>query len=161
MEGFLLTKQPASTDRVGDSLERPEDFPFRVLLRVPEATTIPIFALGVEAQREEVERKLIRSTVEALARIVSGNLSRALPGRYGDHRLLNVRAWRSTRLGSHSLTRLRQRHSSTIILVLAFLGSRSGSKQSSGTARRSSKQPQLGVGEGRSPAPRSSLSMLP
>jgi hypothetical protein len=31
-----------------------------------------------------------------------------------------------------------------IILVLAFLGSTSGSKQSSGTARRSSKQQQLG-----------------
>ena len=28
---------------------RPEDFPFRVLLAVPEALTIPIFALRVEA----------------------------------------------------------------------------------------------------------------
>src|SRR5829696_7343586 len=102
MEGFLLTKQPASTERVGDSLERPEDFPFRVLLRVPEATTIPIFALGVEAQRDEVESKLMCSTLQALARIVSGNLSRALPCRYGDHRLLNVRRRVGRRMAIYS-----------------------------------------------------------
>jgi hypothetical protein len=70
---------------------RPEAYPFRVLLRTPEATTIPILALGVEAQREQVECKLCFSTREALARVVSGNLSRALEGRHGDHRLLNVR----------------------------------------------------------------------
>jgi hypothetical protein len=69
----------------------PADYPFRVLLRTPEATTIPIFALGAEAQRNEVEWKLMASTPETLTRVVSGNLSRALPGRYGDHRLLNVR----------------------------------------------------------------------
>src|SRR4051794_33345070 len=91
MKGFSLAGRPACTDPVGDSVGRPEDYPFRVLLRIPEATTIPIFGLGMEARREEVERKLIPSTLEVLARIVSGNLSRALPGRYGDHRLLNVR----------------------------------------------------------------------
>ena len=50
-----------------------------MLLTIPEATTIPIFALGIEAQRKEVERKLMSSTREALAGVVTGNLSRALP----------------------------------------------------------------------------------
>ena len=56
-EGFSLAG-PAYDD-VGHSLGRPEDYPFRVLLTIPEATTIPIFALGIEAQRKEVERKLM------------------------------------------------------------------------------------------------------
>jgi hypothetical protein len=73
-----------------------------VLLTIPEATTIPIFALSVEAQREQVECKLMASTREALVRVVSGNLSRALPGGYGDHRLLNVRRRVGRRMSIYS-----------------------------------------------------------
>jgi hypothetical protein len=80
----------------------PADYPFRVLLRTPEATTIPIFALGAEAQRNEVECKLMSSTRAALARVVSGNASRALPGRYGDHRLLTVRQRVGRRMAIYS-----------------------------------------------------------
>ena len=89
-------------DHVGHSLGKPEDYPFRVLLRIPEATTIPIFALGIEAQRKEVERKLMSSTREALARVLSGNTSRALEGRYGDHRLLNIRRRVDQRMAIYS-----------------------------------------------------------
>ena len=41
-------------DSVGHRVGRPEDYPFRVLLTIPEAATIPIFALGIEAQRKEM-----------------------------------------------------------------------------------------------------------
>ncbi len=72
---------------------RPEDFPFRVLLAVPDALTIPIFALGVEARRRPVEAEVVEDG-EALSRLVGGNLSRTLAqGRYGDHRFVQTR-WR-------------------------------------------------------------------
>ena len=100
-EGFSLAG--AAYDPVGHSLGRPEDYPFRVLLTIPEATTIPICALGLEAQRKEVERKLMSSTREALARVLSGNTSRALEGRYGDHRLLNIRRRVDWRMAIYSL----------------------------------------------------------
>jgi hypothetical protein len=93
---------PDLPNHVGHSLGRPEDYPFRVLLTIPEATTIPIFALGIEAQRKEVERKLMSSTREALARVLSGNTSRALEGRYGDHRLLNIRRRVDRRMAIYS-----------------------------------------------------------
>ena len=48
---------------------RPEHFPFRVLLAVPDALTIPIFALGVEARREPVEAEVVEDG-EALSRLV-------------------------------------------------------------------------------------------
>ncbi len=70
---------------------RPEDFSYRVLLAVPQALTIPVFGLGVEAQRQSVE-VTITSGRSALSRVVSGNLSRALvSSRYGEHRLLMIR----------------------------------------------------------------------
>ena len=73
------------------ALSRPEHIPFRVLLAVPEALTIPIFALGVEARREPVEAEVIEDG-EALSHLVGGNLSRTLvKGRYGDHRLVRTR----------------------------------------------------------------------
>lgn len=75
----------------GPELGLPQGFPFRVLLRVPEATTIPIFALGVEAGLNEIETELRIATTPALARLVSGNLSRAIPRRYGEHRLISTR----------------------------------------------------------------------
>ena len=49
---------------VGDGRGKPADYPFRVFLRTPEATTIPIFALGVEAERAPVEWKLMASRPE-------------------------------------------------------------------------------------------------
>ena len=67
---------------------RPEGFPFRVLLAVPDALTIPIFALGIEARREPVEAEVI-SDGEAFSRLVGGNLFRTLAkGRYGEHHLV-------------------------------------------------------------------------
>jgi hypothetical protein len=70
---------------------RPEDFPFRVLLAVPEALTIPLFALGAEARREPVEAEVI-SDKEAFSRLVGGNLFRTLAqGRYGEHRFVKTR----------------------------------------------------------------------
>ncbi len=75
MEGFLLTLRPASTDPLSEVLGRPEDYLFRVLLTIPEATTIPIFALSLEVQRKQVERKLMSSTREALAPVSSAAIS--------------------------------------------------------------------------------------
>ncbi len=70
---------------------RPEDLPCRVLLAVPQALTIPVFGLAVEAQRQPVDVTMT-SNRNALSRMVGGNLSRALVGgRYGTHRLLAVR----------------------------------------------------------------------
>ena len=48
---------------------RRDAFPFRVLLAVPEALTIPIFALGVEARREPIEAEVVEDG-EALSRLV-------------------------------------------------------------------------------------------
>jgi hypothetical protein len=79
-----------------------EDFPFRVLLAVPEATTIPIFALGVEAGRDQNESRVTFSTRQALARVISGNLSRSLPSRYGEHRLIKMRRRVGERTASYS-----------------------------------------------------------
>jgi hypothetical protein len=64
-------------------------FPYRVLLAVPDARTIPIFALGVEARREAVESTAVSR--EAHSSLIGGNLSRTLERRYGPHRLINVR----------------------------------------------------------------------
>lgn len=72
-------------------ISRAEDLPHRVLLKAPEALTIPISALGVEAGRDphEVTINLGR---EALSQAVSGNLSRSIAGGlYGYYRLINVR----------------------------------------------------------------------
>jgi hypothetical protein len=88
--GFFLV-DPAAPAPDGPELGLPQDFPFRVLLKAPYCTTIPIFALGVEAGRNEIETELRGATTTALARLVSGNLSRAIPGRYGEHRLMGVR----------------------------------------------------------------------
>ncbi len=68
----------------------PEDIRYRVLLALPDARTIPVFALGVEAERPALDTKVV-SSQEALSRLVGGNLSRALQGRYGGHRLVDVR----------------------------------------------------------------------
>jgi len=68
----------------------PEDIHYRVLLALPDARTIPVFALGVEAERPALDTRVIPSG-EALSRLVGGNLSRALRGRYGEHRLVDVR----------------------------------------------------------------------
>jgi hypothetical protein len=70
---------------------RLEALPFRVLLVVPEALTIPIFALGLEARREPVEAEVVLDK-EAFSRMVGGNLFRTLAqGRYGEHRFVNTR----------------------------------------------------------------------
>ncbi len=68
----------------------PEDIHYRVLLALPDARTIPVFALGVEAERSALHTRVV-SSGEALSRLVGGNLSRALQGRYGEHRLVDVR----------------------------------------------------------------------
>jgi len=84
-EGFSLAGKAASAVAIPA-----HDFCFRVLLALPDARTIPIFALGVEAGRYQIETKLVESR-EALSRLLGGNISRAIPGRYGEHRLINVR----------------------------------------------------------------------
>src|SRR5215204_2455438 len=75
-EGFSLAGKAASAVAIPA-----HDFCFRVLLALPDARTIPIFALGL---------KLV-AIREALSRLLGGNISRAIPGRYGEHRLINVR----------------------------------------------------------------------
>jgi hypothetical protein len=79
---------PDSTDipQVWD----PEDIRYRVLLALPDARTIPVFALGVEAERPALDTKVV-SSPGALSRLVGGNLSRAIQSRYGEHRLIGVR----------------------------------------------------------------------
>jgi hypothetical protein len=94
---------PDSTDipQVWD----PEDIRYRVLLALPDARTIPVFALGVEAERPALDTKVV-SSPEALSRLVGGNLFRALQGRYGEHRLVDVRRRvdKRTAVYSHWLT---------------------------------------------------------
>jgi hypothetical protein len=68
----------------------PGDIRYRVLLALPDARTIPVFALGVEAGRPALDTKVI-SSPETLSGLVGGNLSRALQSRYGEHRLIGVR----------------------------------------------------------------------
>ena len=65
-------------------------FPFYVLLAVPDARTILIFALSVEAQRGAIDVQVITDG-KALSGLIGGNLSRAVERRYGPHRLINVR----------------------------------------------------------------------
>jgi hypothetical protein len=81
-------KAPGSTDI--PQAWKPEDIRYRVLLALPDARTIPVFALGVEAERPALDTKVV-SSPEALSRLVGGNLSRALQNRYGEHRLVDVR----------------------------------------------------------------------
>jgi hypothetical protein len=81
---------------------KPEDLSYRVLLAVPQALTIPVLGLGVEAQRPPVEVSMTSSR-NALSRVVGGNLSRALVGgRYGEHRLLMVRRRIQTRIALYA-----------------------------------------------------------
>jgi hypothetical protein len=62
-----------------------------VLLAVPQALTIPLFALRAEARLEPVEAEVI-SDKEALSRLVGGNLFRTLAqSRYGEHQLVKTR----------------------------------------------------------------------
>jgi hypothetical protein len=68
----------------------PEDIRYRVLLALPDARTIPVFTLGVEAERPALDTKVV-SSPGALSRLVGGNLSRAIQSRYGEHRLIGVR----------------------------------------------------------------------
>jgi hypothetical protein len=68
----------------------PEDIRYRVLLALPDARTIPVFALGVEAERPALDMRVIPSG-ETLSGLVEGNLSRSLQSRYGEHRLVDVR----------------------------------------------------------------------
>ncbi len=77
-------------------------FPFRVLVEPPTATTIPIFALGVEAGRPATECAVM-SDHEAVKAKVSGNTGRALrSGRYGDHHLIAMRRRVSQRTALYS-----------------------------------------------------------
>ena len=68
----------------------PDDIRYRVLLVIPTETYIPIFALGVEAQRSQCETTVL-DLREELSRLVGGNLTRSLATRYGEHRLIQVR----------------------------------------------------------------------
>ena len=83
----------------------PEDIHYRVMLALPDARTIPVFALGVEAERSALHTRVV-SSGEALSRLVGGNLSRAIQGRYGEHRLVDVRRRvdKRTAVYSHWLT---------------------------------------------------------
>jgi len=93
VDGFFMSgspigsrpRNPSPTDASSAAL------PFRVLVEPPTATTIPIFALGVEAGRPATECAVI-SDHEAVKAKVSGNTGRALrSGRYGEHQLVNTR----------------------------------------------------------------------
>ncbi len=95
-----LSLSQAQADKPG--VLQPEDFPYRILLAVPQALTIPVLALGVEAPRPSVEISITASR-SALSRVVGGNLSRALAkGRYGEHRLLTVRRRIQTRIALYA-----------------------------------------------------------
>jgi hypothetical protein len=68
----------------------PEEIGYRVLLALPDARTIPVLPLGVEAERPALDTRVIPSG-ETLSCLVGGNLSRSLQSRYGEHRLIGVR----------------------------------------------------------------------
>ena len=66
-----------------DQESAPDDVRYRVLLVIPTETYIPIFALGVEAQRRQCEISIVDGR-ENLSRLVGGNLARSLATRLGN-----------------------------------------------------------------------------
>jgi hypothetical protein len=81
----------------------PQPFPFQVLVRVPEARNIPIFAMGVERERAAVEDDVMTGH-DAVKRAVSGNIARALAaGNYGAHQIIHRRVRVEGRTAIHSV----------------------------------------------------------
>ena len=113
----------------------PEDIHYRVLLALPDARTIPVLALGVEAERPALDMRVIPSG-ETLSCLVGGNLSRSLQSRYGEHRLIGVRRRVDKRTAIYSTGSpfprwLRLRRSLGITPDLACTGSRRGRRRNS------------------------------
>ena len=80
-----------SSDEKTEADASVRDLPFRVLLRVPEAGYIPVFALGVEAGRPTSDVTVLIG-FEPLRKVVNTNVCDAvLSGRYGPYALLACR----------------------------------------------------------------------
>ncbi len=81
-----------------DLQPRPGDLLYRILLAAPQTTTIPVFAMGVEAGRPAYDVQVVAKPGVT----INGNLLRSLPDRFGPHGFLDIRHRRADRTATYS-----------------------------------------------------------